>query len=60
MEDTWICPRCRESINVTENGIVHASNVNGPHFQRYSLEELLAIKKSEEKEFNKIYYGRED
>lgn len=56
----WVCPRCRECIVITDEGISHASNINGPHFQRYSLEDLNAIKEFESKQINRMFYGSEE
>lgn len=60
MEDNnnWVCPRCGDIIEITEEGIYHASNKKGPHFQRYTIEDLDAIKRLERKQLNEMYYGR--
>jgi len=58
--DKWTCPRCNEVVWITENGIYHTSNINGPHFIKYLIADLNAFKALERKQLNEIFYGRSE
>lgn len=55
--DKLTCPRCKENVEVTIDGIKHLSNVNGAHWQRYLLKELNDLKQFEQEQLNKLFYG---
>ena len=55
------CPRCGEEIEITQDGVNHASNKNGTHWIKYSISDLNSIKDYENKmsdKFNKFMYGQ--
>ena len=56
--DNWICPRCKEEVEIIADGVKHLSNINGPHWQKYSLEELNYLADFEKEQLNKLFYGK--
>lgn len=55
--DKWICPRCKQEVIITNNGVHHLSKTNGPHWQKYSLDELNSNALHEKEQLNKLFYG---